>query len=79
MGGEELSIYLPNAKLEKGIEIATRIRERVMVTSKPAVTVSCGISTWRRGEQDTTINLFLRTDKALYQAKRLGKNRIEKN
>ena len=34
-GGEELAIYLPNAKLEERIEIATRIRERVMVTSKP--------------------------------------------
>lgn len=78
-GGEELSIYLPNAMIEEGIEIATRIRERVMATSKPSVTVSCGISTWRKREQDTTINLFLRTDKALYQAKRLGKNRIEKN
>ncbi|RDW21540.1 sensor domain-containing diguanylate cyclase [Oceanobacillus chungangensis] len=78
-GGEELSIYLPNARIEEGMEIATIIRERVMATSKPNVTISCGVSTWEQGDQDTTINLFLRTDKALYRAKRLGKNRVEKN
>lgn len=78
-GGEELSVYLPNATIEEGIKIATHIREKVETTSKPGVTVSCGISSWKQGDQDTTINLFLRTDKALYQAKRLGKNRIEKN
>ncbi|RDW16367.1 GGDEF domain-containing protein [Oceanobacillus arenosus] len=78
-GGEELSIYLPNAMIEEGIEIATHIREKVEATSKPDVTVSCGVSSWKQGDQDTTINLFLRTDRALYQAKRLGKNRVEKN
>jgi diguanylate cyclase len=38
------------------------------------ITVSIGVSAWRRG--DTAADLVSRADKALYQAKGAGKNRV---
>jgi diguanylate cyclase len=39
------------------------------------VTISCGIASFRQG--DSLDNVFSRADRALYQAKRKGKNRCE--
>jgi diguanylate cyclase (GGDEF)-like protein len=41
------------------------------------VTVSIGIA-WRLGDKDTPDELLTRSDKALYAAKRGGRNRVEK-
>ncbi|WP_405102598.1 diguanylate cyclase domain-containing protein [Oceanobacillus sp. FSL H7-0719] len=75
-GGEELAIYLPDATLETGNLIADKIRILVASVTAPAVTVSCGISLWRKEKQDNRETLFLRADKALYKAKSNGKNRV---
>ncbi|MTH52821.1 diguanylate cyclase [Bacillus mangrovi] len=75
-GGEELAIYLPQADPEIGICVAHRVLERVRSTTSPRVTISCGVSAWEAEEDDTPKMLFLRADRALYQAKSNGKNQV---
>jgi diguanylate cyclase (GGDEF)-like protein len=76
-GGEELAIYLPNVSLEKAIEIAGRIRERVSRETSPNVTISCGISYWeQQDELKSMAILFQKADQSLYKAKHAGKNQV---
>jgi len=74
-GGEELAIYLPKVNIEAGTAIANRIVERVAVSSKPHITVSCGVSYWNKENYDSYNHLFKRADEALYAAKCSGKNK----
>lgn len=75
-GGEELAIYLPGTPLETGVMIANRLVDKVEKHTNPNVTVSCGVSTWIRGQEDTTKTVFKRADQALYIAKGSGKNKV---
>ena len=75
-GGEELAIYLPRVPLEAGIAIAERLLVRVRESSEPAITISCGISSWSAERSDNAKDLFKRADEALYQAKSTGKNKV---
>ncbi|WP_257985045.1 sensor domain-containing diguanylate cyclase [Bacillus sp. T33-2] len=75
-GGEELAIYLPGAPLETGVLIASRLVRNVEKYTKPSVTISCGVSTWIKGQDDSSKNLFKRADQALYTAKGSGKNKV---
>jgi diguanylate cyclase (GGDEF)-like protein len=76
-GGEELAIYLPNVSLEKAIDIAGRIRERVSRETSPTVTISCGISCWeQQDELKSMAVLFQKADQSLYKAKHAGKNQV---
>lgn len=75
-GGEELAIYLPGAPLETGVIIANRLAGKVKKHTDPNVTISCGVSTWIRGQNDTSKTVFKRADQALYQAKGSGKNKV---
>ncbi|RMD71663.1 MAG: GGDEF domain-containing protein, partial [Gammaproteobacteria bacterium] len=78
-GGEEFAVLL-NAEIEDAAKVAERIR--VEVESHPyacgdgaiAVTVSIGIAALKAGE--APLALFDRADKALYDAKRSGRNRL---
>lgn len=75
-GGEELAIYLPKIDLSQGKQIANRLIKRIEDQTSPPVTVSCGISYWKKEMSDTARELFHRADFALYKAKELGKNRL---
>jgi diguanylate cyclase len=84
-GGEELMAILPGAPLDACAEAAERIRRRIAearLTRRTtgeeisSVTVSIGVAQFRMGE--TADGLIERCDKALYQAKRLGRNRTVK-
>ncbi|MED3905658.1 hypothetical protein B1691_11105 [Geobacillus sp. 47C-IIb] len=75
-GGEELAVYLPKVALLDAIAIARRIVEKVREHTVPSVTVSCGLSSWRRQDHDDAEQLFKRADAALYMAKETGKNAI---
>ncbi|MGJ9457230.1 sensor domain-containing diguanylate cyclase [Oceanobacillus sp. CF4.6] len=80
-GGEEIAIYAPNMKMEEGYILAEAISMQVELTTDPTVTLSSGVSAWNKemeGDQDMR-TLFLRTDKALYEAKNNGKNQVIKN
>ncbi|RXI98756.1 diguanylate cyclase [Anaerobacillus alkaliphilus] len=76
-GGEELAVYLPKVDLEVGAIVAERIRKKVSRETSPPVTISCGISHWKQSNLDKSLKtLFNNADKALYSAKRTGKNVI---
>ena len=74
-GGEELAVYLPRIDVETGIRIAERLVKKVRESSKPSITISCGISNWKKEEIDSYQSLFKRADKALYLAKNTGKDK----
>ncbi|MGU3412400.1 GGDEF domain-containing protein [Enterobacteriaceae bacterium C34A] len=76
-GGEEFVLLLPHTPLECAIELAERIRDSVTKLSHeglPAFTVSVGVARHQAGE--TIDEIFKRVDKALYQAKNDGRNRV---
>src|SRR5215216_1176871 len=83
-GGEEFCILLPQTGMAEAGVIADRIRQRVSTTQFPhgkaqllgQVTISIGVSTFTKNI-DTPENIIAAADRALYQAKSLGKNRIE--
>ena len=84
-GGEELMAILPGAAIDAGFEAAERVRRRIAearLTRRTtgeeisSITVSIGVAQFRMGE--TADGLIERCDKALYQAKRLGRNRTVK-
>ncbi len=83
-GGEEFCILLPQTSVSEAGVIAERMRLKVTETEYPhgksqpmgTVSISIGISTLGR-HIDTAESIIAAADRALYNAKRLGKNRIE--
>ncbi len=80
-GGEEFAIVLPDANLERAAILAERIRtavaaERFGPASSPlAVSVSIGVSAMATTDNAAEI-VLQRADRALYEAKHLGRNRV---
>jgi diguanylate cyclase (GGDEF)-like protein len=81
-GGEEFMLLLPGTDAAGGVELADRVRnalaERTFLGRGGAiVTVTCsfGVAEHRLGEDER--ELIASADRALYRAKREGKNRVE--
>lgn len=74
-GGEEFVIILPGTDEEGAIAVAERIRKAIESYPFPhrKVTASLGITLAKSG--DSVKSLLERADRALYQAKKEGKNR----
>jgi diguanylate cyclase (GGDEF)-like protein len=86
-GGEEFVVLLPQTSQRSAMIVAERIRKLVEVAGSPAVeaaepgtvmptTVSCGVATCLPGEGYCIEDLLEAADKALYEAKRSGRNRV---
>jgi diguanylate cyclase (GGDEF)-like protein len=83
-GGEEFSVLLPQTSLDEAGVIAERMRERVATTAyafgnrQPLgqVTISIGVSSVV-GTINTAERVIAAADRALYNAKNQGKNRVE--
>ena len=83
-GGEEFVIVLPGASLRNALKKAQRLRKAIAgthyTTDKEkegkglSITVSIGASSFRKNDSVSTV--IDRSDQALYQAKRTGKNRV---
>lgn len=80
-GGEEFMVLLPNTPLEGALNVAESIRDRVaaLQMSLPEdaplqCTVSLGVAC--REASDDRDSLCRRADRALYQAKHQGRNRV---
>jgi diguanylate cyclase (GGDEF)-like protein len=76
-GGEEFVVLADGATLDNARMLAEQIRESVASTPfspVPRVTVSIGIADYLQGESGD--DLLRRADKALYGAKRNGRNRV---
>ncbi|WP_237417138.1 sensor domain-containing diguanylate cyclase [Halobacillus litoralis] len=76
-GGEELAVYLPMLSSEKAHDLTEVIREKIAVSTSPAVTVSCGIASWKaEWLRPNRKQIVQQADQALYKAKSSGRNRI---
>lgn len=81
-GGEEFAVILPGSDKEATIQVAERLRVTIesSVDINPScnidmVTVSMGLATYPLESEDWS-SLIVLADKRLYEAKRLGKNRV---
>lgn len=76
-GGEEFVLVCRNASLRQAGKLAEKLRSLVeshQFENNAKVTVSVGVATLVDGE--TLDQLFVRVDKALYEAKNAGRNRV---
>jgi len=78
LGGEKLAVLLPATPLDRAVIQAERVRAAMAGTPwsrvPRAVTVSVGVTTLRGDEARTTF--VERADRALYRAKRDGRNQV---
>lgn len=80
LGGEEFAVVAPNMDSHVLIKFAERIRKSIaaiaIVTGnvRLKITTSVGLAVWD-GKEDAD-QLYRRADAQLYQAKRLGRNRV---
>ncbi|MFQ5961754.1 MAG: diguanylate cyclase [Candidatus Methylomirabilales bacterium] len=80
-GGEEFLIMLPEAEPAGAIEVAERIRSRVVAETfgdaneQIGITVSIGVAGFPE-HGDTPESIIASADAALYKAKRSGRNRV---
>ncbi|NVK57049.1 MAG: diguanylate cyclase [Alteromonadaceae bacterium] len=76
-GGEEFLVILPESDADKSFELAERIRAEIAqlrLANEIRVTASVGISTITEG---TNCDILIsQADKALYAAKKLGRNKV---
>ncbi|MEX5503524.1 diguanylate cyclase [Pseudomonas putida] len=78
-GGEEFLMLLPGASLEVATVVAERLRVTVQDTPvQPvgAVTVSLGVARWDGEAGSEPVEALSQADRALYQAKQGGRNRV---
>jgi diguanylate cyclase (GGDEF)-like protein len=78
-GGEEIAIILPETSIGQATVKADRLREDVRLCfakSNPTITVSIGVSCIAQPDATTASELVRQADKALYEAKRSGKDKV---
>ena len=79
-GGEEFVILLPDSDVSEAIDVMARLQRELTKrfflhkNEKLLITFSCGVS--ERGSSEDLEPAVSRADRALYQAKRAGKNRV---
>ena len=79
-GGEEFVVLLTGAERDDALRIAEAMRQGVLngglhANGQPVkITISCGLAIFAEGDSPETV--FERADKALYQAKGQGKDRV---
>ncbi|MBA2538366.1 MAG: sensor domain-containing diguanylate cyclase [Deltaproteobacteria bacterium] len=85
-GGEEIALILPRTDMLNAYNVGERVRlaiaeQRVTTDSEPpkvlSVTASFGIASYPETRAANGEDLVRRADRALYRAKKTGKNRVE--
>jgi diguanylate cyclase (GGDEF)-like protein len=76
-GGEEFIVVVPEREPQDVINMANRLHQSIRVTPLAGVelTVSVGVA-FRSGHDVSTDDLIQRADRALYEAKRKGRDKI---
>jgi diguanylate cyclase (GGDEF)-like protein len=85
-GGEEIALILPRTEMVSAYNVGERIRAavadiRVTTDSEPpkvlSITASFGVASYPESKAADGEDLVRRADRALYRAKKTGKNRVE--
>lgn len=79
-GGEEFVILLPDTNIEGAMQFAQKLRKIVKAnrfSDIEKMTISLGVAQFEEYEDKST--LFEKVDKALYLAKKNGRNRVEQS
>lgn len=83
IGGEEFAVVLPDTEQAGAETVANRLRQAVIEQLMPhagnphgVVTISCGVAVASTGSSDNLTSLIAAADRALYEAKREGRNRV---
>ena len=83
VGGEEFAVLLPQTNEAGSIQVATDILEGVRKLGilhedsvSGFVSVSIGLSTWLPYQTSESTKLIQQADRALYESKRTGRNRL---
>ncbi len=85
LGGEEFMVLLPQTSLDAALILADKLLRtlrqtpaRVSSDLEISVTASLGVGCLPAGHTGAVASLYAAADHALYEAKRLGRNRVEK-
>jgi len=77
-GGEEFVILVPNSNTEQAVVLAEKIRKKIANFEFEEIgSISCSFGVAQMGDGFELDNLVENADKALYMAKRSGRNRTE--
>jgi diguanylate cyclase (GGDEF)-like protein len=78
-GGEEFAVILPSCSVKESLVVAERLRHAVarIITVRP-ITVSAGVATFPTHATDAP-SLIKAADEALYESKRLGRDRVTRS
>jgi diguanylate cyclase (GGDEF)-like protein len=82
-GGEEFAVMMPETELDDGIAFAEKIRHLIETTPLQTqagalnVTISLGVASVPQSRIHTAKELIVAADKALYRAKRNGRNQVQ--
>ncbi|MGV3719905.1 MAG: GGDEF domain-containing protein, partial [Actinomycetota bacterium] len=81
LGGEEFSLILPETTLEGATALAERLRVSIQETpaahEEGVIQYTCSFGTAQRLRHDESLDSMLnRADRALYEAKRGGRNQV---
>ncbi|MBG0791625.1 MAG: PAS domain S-box protein [Desulfovibrionaceae bacterium] len=83
LGGEEFAVVLPETGITRGMEVAERLRRKLADLKVEfegraiSFTVSMGVTLACRSDRIIE-DIIKRADEALYKAKRMGRNRVER-
>lgn len=84
LGGEEFIVLLCATSVERALNVAEKLRIQIAATpmqlsggTQLSITASFGVCHVGPGQTGTLDDLYACADRALYQAKHLGRNRVE--
>jgi diguanylate cyclase (GGDEF)-like protein len=80
-GGEEFTIILPDYSLERGLRVASRLKDHLLKSeilfkeTRLSITISIGVAHYPKDAKNR-VDLIEKADRALYRAKHTGRNKI---
>jgi diguanylate cyclase (GGDEF)-like protein len=76
IGGEEFVAIFPNTDYASAMILAERYRENIENAQLDDIRFTCSIGLAEREQDEQRDNLMLRADRALYQSKNTGRNKV---